>query len=73
MAHRRSIYNYKPKNKKTHRIVLTKEELSRLAGKEFTVERLNLVKDIVIFFCYTGLPRCMKLNLLEVVKSMIAI
>lgn len=63
--------NYKPKNKKTHRIVLTKEELSRLVGKEFTVERLNLVKDIFVFSCYTGLAYfdVRKLKRSEVIKG----
>jgi site-specific recombinase XerD len=63
--------NYKPKNKKTHRIVLTKEELSRLAGKVFTVERLNLVKDIFVFSCYTGLAYVdvRKLMRSEVIKG----
>jgi hypothetical protein len=47
--------NYKPKTKKTHRTVLTKKELIRLTGKQFSVERLSLVRDIFIFSCYTGL------------------
>ncbi len=47
--------NYKPKTKKTHRVVLSKEELVRLIQKEFTIERLDLVRDIFVFSCYTGL------------------
>lgn len=47
--------NYKPKAQKVHRLVLTKEELVRLAEKELTIERLRLVRDIFVFSCYTGL------------------
>ncbi len=63
--------NYKPKTKKTHRIVLTKEELSRLAEKEFSVERLNQVKDMFVFSCYTGLSYAdtRKLKRSEVMKG----
>jgi site-specific recombinase XerD len=63
--------NYKPKAKKTHRIVLTTEELIRLVEKEFTVERLNLVRDIFVFSCYTGLAYVdtRKLRISEVVKG----
>jgi site-specific recombinase XerD len=63
--------NYKPKTKKTHRVVLTKEELFRLVEKEFTVERLNLVKDIFVFSCYTGLAYvdARKLKRSEVIKG----
>nr|WP_315201430.1 hypothetical protein [uncultured Flavobacterium sp.] len=34
---------------------LTEEELHRIYNKQFSSERLNLVKDIFIFSCYTGL------------------
>jgi len=47
--------NYKPKTKKTNRVVLSQEELVRLIQKEFTIERLHLVRDIFVFSCYTGL------------------
>ena len=36
----------------THRPFLTAEELARVEAKEFTLERLELVKDIFIFSCY---------------------
>jgi hypothetical protein len=64
MAHCRSLY-------KLYRIVLTKEELSRLVGKEFTVERLNSVKDIFVFSCYTDLAYVdvRKLMRSEVIKG----
>jgi len=47
--------NYKPKTKKVHRVVLTKEDLTAIAEKEFSVDRLRLVRDIFLFSCYTGL------------------
>ncbi len=47
--------NYKPKQKTVHREVLTKEELTRLRKKKFNVARLNTVRDMFVFCCYTGL------------------
>jgi site-specific recombinase XerD len=47
--------NYKPKQKAVHREVLTTEELQRIYKKKFGVERLNAVRDIFVFCCYTGL------------------
>lgn len=35
-------------------IFLTKDELERIEVKEFSTERLNKVKDIFLFSCYTG-------------------
>lgn len=35
--------------------ILTEQELERITGKQFDTERLNYVKDIFIFSCYTGL------------------
>lgn len=63
--------NYKPKTKKTQRTVLTKEELIRLAEKQFSIERLSLVRDIFIFSCYTGLAYvdARKLKRSEVIKG----
>ncbi|WP_342645366.1 site-specific integrase [Mucilaginibacter sp. CSA2-8R] len=60
--------NHKPKTKKTNRVVLSKEELARLIQKEFTIERLDLVRDIFVFSCYTGLAYAdaRKLKVLEI-------
>ncbi|SDB30531.1 Site-specific recombinase XerD [Flavobacteriaceae bacterium MAR_2010_188] len=35
-------------------IFLTKDELERIEVKDFSTERLNKVKDIFLFSCYTG-------------------
>jgi len=48
--------NFKTNKKEVHRIALTKEELKAIANKKFSVERLNYVRDIFLFSCYTGLP-----------------
>ena len=47
--------NYKPKAKKVHREVLNQEEIDSIASKDFSIERLRLVRDIFLFSCYTGL------------------
>ncbi|MFV0164171.1 hypothetical protein OBK28_11865 [Empedobacter falsenii] len=47
--------NYKPKVEKVERIFLSQEEIYAIYEKEHCTERLNLVRDIFIFSCYTGL------------------
>ncbi|WP_291074779.1 site-specific integrase [Empedobacter sp. UBA5987] len=47
--------NYKAKLDKVDRIFLLKEEIQTIYNKDFPTERLNLVKDIFIFSCFTGL------------------
>jgi site-specific recombinase XerD len=63
--------NYKPKTQKVHRIVLTTDELKTLSEKTFSVERLQLVRDIFLFSCYTGLAYVdvRKLKRSELVKG----
>ena len=46
---------YKVKAKKTEREFLTDVELQTIQEKQFSIERLNQVRDIFIFSCYTGL------------------
>jgi site-specific recombinase XerD len=46
---------YKVKAKKTEREFLTDLEIKAIEEKHFTIERLNQVKDIFLFSCYTGL------------------
>ncbi len=41
--------------KDVERVYLTTSELKAIEAKEFKLERLNLVKDIFLFQCYTGL------------------
>jgi site-specific recombinase XerD len=47
--------SYKVKIRETHRAYLSEEELQTLTNKEFAVARLDQVKDIFLFSCYTGL------------------
>lgn len=47
--------NWKVKLKKVEREFLTETEIQTILDKHFSTERLNLVKDIFLFSCYTGL------------------
>lgn len=47
--------NYKPKLQPVERDFLTQEELDAIQNKKIRIERLDLVRDIFIFACYTGL------------------
>lgn len=59
LAHRWIEYNpfvfYKNKAKAKEREFLSKPELNGILNKEFGIERLDRVKDIFLFSCYTGL------------------
>lgn len=47
--------SYKFTNEKTDRAYLTEEELNVLMNKEFSIKRLEQVRDVFLFSCYTGL------------------
>lgn len=47
--------NYKLKAKAKERLFLTQEELEGMTNKKFTIDRLQQVRDIFVFCCYTGL------------------
>jgi site-specific recombinase XerD len=47
--------NYKSKVKEVERVFLNEEELCTMASKEFNIERIDQVRDIFLFSCYTGL------------------
>lgn len=47
--------NYKVRLHEVDRAVLTQEELDRIIYKELPVDRLDIVRDIFIFSCFTGL------------------
>lgn len=52
----RSPYSsFKPTRNETHRDFLTLQELRVIQSKEIKVSRLDLVRDIFVFACYTGL------------------
>ena len=47
--------NIKFHEQEVHKEFLTKEELKTLSTKEFDIPRLDLVRDIFLFQCWTGL------------------
>ena len=47
--------NWKMKRKVVHREFLSEAELKRMSEKQFGMDRLNQVRDIFIFSCFTGL------------------
>ncbi|MBO9676391.1 MAG: site-specific integrase [Sphingobacteriaceae bacterium] len=46
---------FKGKKTRVKKYPLTMSELSRLENKEFSTERLTMVRDVFVFQCYTGL------------------
>ncbi|MBZ0328262.1 MAG: site-specific integrase [Altibacter sp.] len=54
---------YDEKLKIKDAVFLTKDELERIEAKEFSSERLNKVKDIFLFSCYTSYAPCDVKNL----------
>ena len=47
--------NYKSKMREVEREFLTQEEVQTIYGKEMVTDRLNQVRDIFVFACFTGL------------------
>lgn len=47
--------NYKSKIREVERAFLTEDEINTIYAKEFVTDRLNQVRDIFIFSCFTGL------------------
>src|SRR5665213_1158925 len=52
---RNPFINYKTKIKEVIRDFLSSEELDLISQKRFVSERLNQVRDVFLFSCYTGL------------------
>ena len=63
--------NYKSKVKPVERVYLNDEELQAISNKTFVAERMNQVRDIFIFSCFTGLAYVdvKKLRRSEIVKG----
>ena len=57
--------NYKFHIEKTERDFLTEQELESLVQKRFSVKRLEQVRDIFVFSCFTGLAYIDVFNLKE--------
>ena len=49
------FFQYKTAYKEVNRGFLTTDELSRIESKTFRIKRLEQVKDVFLFVCYTGL------------------
>ena len=49
------MLNYKVKLKKVERVFLSQQELDTLQQKDFLIERIEQVRDIFLFSCYTRL------------------
>ncbi len=49
------FFNWKGRLKTVDREFLTEEEIQKMLEKEFKIKRLDQVKDIFIFSCFTGL------------------
>ncbi|MCW0484173.1 site-specific integrase [Gaoshiqia sediminis] len=47
--------DYKVKSMTSNRDFLTREELLKLTRKSFPIKRLEVVRDLFVFACYTGL------------------
>jgi len=57
--------NYKIHMRKVDRGYLTQEDVEKILKKHFTIKRLELVRDIFIFSCFTGLAYIDVKNLTE--------
>ena len=57
--------NFRAQVIKTERCFLSLEEFSSIEKKQFSIERLQLVKDLFVFSCYTSLSYIDVINLSE--------
>ncbi len=55
--------NFKIRHQKVEKEFLTKTELDKIHKKQLAVERLEIVRDVFVFCCYTGLTYVDVLNL----------
>ncbi len=58
--------NYKFRYKKVETAFLNQKELNAIQDNDFAVERLNIVRDLFVFSCYTGLSYVDLMNLKDV-------
>ncbi len=65
------FYNFKLKVQTIEREFLTKEEIIKIMEKDFTIPRIENVRDIFIFSCFTGLAYSdvEKLTLGDIIKG----
>jgi site-specific recombinase XerD len=63
---RNPFHAYQLKFDKVEREYLTKDELARIEAKKFNIVRLQVVQDLFVFSCYTGLAYIDVFNLTPV-------
>ena len=63
ILHKEPFTNYKVKHIKKEITYLTEEELAKLEEYQFKAEKLQMVKDMFVFCCYTGLAYSEMVNL----------
>lgn len=61
--HKNPFINYKIKIQHKEREFLSKAELARMEKTQFTIPRLDFVRDVFVFCCYTGLAYVDAFNL----------
>lgn len=54
---------FKPVFTKTNKEFLSAQELAKIENKQFSIQRLQYVKDLFVFSCYTGLSYIDVMNL----------
>ncbi|MBN2682677.1 MAG: site-specific integrase [Bacteroidales bacterium] len=64
------FFGFKTSKGQTHRDFLTKAELERIENKQFQMERLQEIKDVFVFSCYTGIAF---IDMLKMTKDSIII
>ncbi len=57
--------NYKGKVREVERVYLDQEEIETLLNKNFKIKRLDLVRDMFLFSCFTGLAYIDVFNLTQ--------
>lgn len=63
ILHKEPFTNYKAKHIKKEITYLTEEELATLEEYQFKAEKLQMVRDMFVFCCYTGLAYSEMVNL----------
>ncbi|WEK69470.1 MAG: site-specific integrase [Candidatus Chryseobacterium colombiense] len=63
IIYKEPFINYRVKHIKKEIIYLTKEELAKIEDYQFKAERLQMIADMFVFCCYTGLAYNEMVNL----------
>lgn len=64
-VHKNPFAAFKIRFEEVEREILSREEITRLMQKEFSTIRMEQVRDVFIFSCFTGLAHCDVLALTE--------